>query len=99
MAHFAQIENNKVTQVIVAHSQAWCEETLGGEWVQTSYNTHGNQHPEGRPLHKNYAGIGYSWDGVGFAPPQCHEEATLDSETYLWTCTNEDHQPKEIVNE
>ena len=99
MSHFAQIENNKVTQVIVAHSQAWCEETLGGEWVQTSYNTHGNQHPENRPLHKNYAGIGYSWDGVGFAPPQCHEEATLDNETYLWTCTNEDHQPKEIVNE
>ena len=99
MSHFAQIENNKVTQVIVAHSQAWCEETLGGEWIQTSYNTHGNQHPENRPLHKNYAGIGYSWDGTGFAPPQCHEEATLDNETYLWDCTNEDHQPKEIVNE
>ena len=99
MSHFAQIENNKVTQVIVAHSKAWCEENLGGEWVQTSYNTHGNQHPEDRPLHKNYAGIGYSWDGIGFYSPQCHPEATLDNETYLWDCTNEDHQPKEIVNE
>jgi hypothetical protein len=96
MAHYAQIENGVVTQVIVAHSKAWCVDALGGEWVQTSYNTRGNQHPEGRPLNKNYAGIGFSWDGVGFAAPKCHDEATLNQETYLWDCTNPDHTPKEI---
>ena len=32
-------------------------------WIQTSYNTAGNQHKEGgTPLRGNYAGIGYTWD-------------------------------------
>jgi hypothetical protein len=84
MAHYAQIEDGVVTQVIVADSKEWCQTYLGGTWVQTSYNTHGNEHPEGRPLHKNYAGIGYTWDGTGFAAPKPYASWTLDSETYLW---------------
>ena len=94
MAHYAEVVDGVVARVIVAHSQAWCEENLGGTWVQTSYNTHGNQHPEDRPLHKNYAGIGYTWDGTGFASPRCHDEAVLDNDTYLWSCTNSDHDIK-----
>ena len=32
-------------------------------WIQTSYNTAGNQHKDGgTPLRGNYAGIGYTWD-------------------------------------
>ena len=32
-------------------------------WIQTSYNTVGNQHSDGgTPLRGNYAGIGYTWD-------------------------------------
>jgi hypothetical protein len=32
-------------------------------WIQTSYNTAGNQHRlGGTPLRGNYAGIGYEWD-------------------------------------
>ena len=32
-------------------------------WIQTSYNTLGNQHRDGgTPLRGNYAGIGYEWD-------------------------------------
>ena len=32
-------------------------------WIQTSYNTAGNQHRNGgTPLRGNYAGIGYEWD-------------------------------------
>ena len=32
-------------------------------WIQTSYNTLGNQHSGGgTPLRGNYAGIGYEWD-------------------------------------
>ena len=37
-----------------------------------------------RPLHKNYAGIGYSWDGTGFAAPQPYPSWTLNQDTYLW---------------
>jgi len=84
MAHFAKVVDGIVEQVIVADTKEWCEANLGGEWVQTSYNTHGNQHPEGRPLHKNYAGIGYSWDGEGFAPPQPYPSWSLDLYSYLW---------------
>lgn len=84
MAHYAKVEDGVVTQVIVADSKEWCQANLGGTWVQTSYNTHGNQHPEGRPLNKNYAGIGYTWDGTGFAAPQPFASWSLNSETYLW---------------
>jgi len=32
-------------------------------WIQTSYNTQGNQHSGGgTPLRGNYAGTGYTWD-------------------------------------
>ena len=32
-------------------------------WIQTSYNTSGNQHKlGGTPFRGNYAGIGYEWD-------------------------------------
>lgn len=85
MAHFAEIgEDNTVLRVIVADTKEWCENNLGGNWVQTSYNTIGNQHPDGRPLHKNYAGIGYHWDGVGFYAPQPFPSWTKNEDTYLW---------------
>jgi hypothetical protein len=84
MAHFAKVVDGIVEQVIVADTKEWCEANLGGEWVQTSYNTVGNVHPEGRPLHKNYAGIGYSWDGEGFAAPQPYPSWSLDLFSYLW---------------
>ena len=85
MAHFAEIDaDNTVIRVIVADNKEWCENNLGGTWVQTSYNTHANQHPEGRPLHKNYAGIGYSWDGIGFFAPQPFPSWTKNADTYIW---------------
>jgi len=86
MAHFAQVdENNIVTQVIVADTKEWCEQNLGGTWVQTSYNTLGGEHKlGGTPLHKNYAGIGYTWDGTGFYAPQPYSSWTLNQDTYLW---------------
>ena len=84
MSHYAKVEDGIVTNVIVADSQQWCEANLGGTWVQTSYNTHGNQHPEGRPLNKNYAGIGYHFDGIGFYAPQPFASWTKNAETYLW---------------
>lgn len=85
MGHYAKVENGIVTQVIVADGPDWCEKNLGGEWIQTSYNTHGGVHSEGKfPIHKNYAGIGYTFDGIGFAPPQPYPSWTLNINTYLW---------------
>jgi hypothetical protein len=85
MAHYAQVENGIVTQVIVADSLDWCEQNLGGEWVQTSYNTYGGVHKEGKfAIHKNFAGIGYTFDGTGFAAPKPFESWTLNKDSYLW---------------
>ena len=84
MSHFAKVVDGVVEQVIVADNKEWCQANLGGTWVQTSYNTHANQHPEGRALHKNYAGIGYTFDGTGFAAPQPYASWTKDADTYVW---------------
>jgi hypothetical protein len=86
MAHYAHITNGIVDNVIVIDAETLALGHWGdpSEWVQTSYNTHANQHPEGRPLHKNYAGMGYTWDGTGFAPPQPYPSWTKDTNTYLW---------------
>jgi hypothetical protein len=86
MAHYAKVEDGVVTQVIVADSKEWCQANLGGEWIQTSYNTYGgvNSRDGGTALHKNYAGIGYEWDGVGFYAPQPYPSWIKDEETYLW---------------
>ena len=86
MAHFAKVVDGIVEQVIVADNKEWCENNLGGTWVQTSYNTHGgvNNRPGGEALNKNYAGIGYTWDGIGFAAPQPYQSWILNSDTYLW---------------
>lgn len=85
MAHFAEIVDGVVQRVIVADTKEWCQANLGGTWVQTSYNTQGGVHTlGGTPLHKNYAGIGYTFDGVGFAAPQPYPSWTLNDDTYLW---------------
>jgi hypothetical protein len=85
MAHFAEIVDGIVERVIVAETKEWCEKSLGGAWVQTSYNTYGGEHKlNGIPLNKNYAGVGYTWDGIGFAAPQPFPSWTLNKDTYLW---------------
>jgi hypothetical protein len=85
MAHFAKVVDGVVEQVIVADTVQWCEANLGGTWVQTSYNTHGGVNSRGADaLHKNYAGIGYSFDGVGFAAPQPYASWALNPQSYLW---------------
>ena len=85
MGHYAKVEDGVVTQVIVADGPDWCEQNLGGQWVQTSYNTFGGVHSGGKfPIHKNYAGVGFTFDGVGFASPQPFSSWTKNLETYLW---------------
>ena len=86
MAHFAKIENGLVTQVIVAEQDVIDSGAFGTGWFQTSYNTHGGQHPEGRPLRGNYAGIGYTYDQINdvFYAPQPYASWTLSQSTWLW---------------
>lgn len=88
MAHFAKVENNIVTQVIVAEPEFFDTfvDTSPGEWIQTSYNTRAGEHPEGRPLRKNYAGIGFTYDKQrdAFIPPKPYESWILNEETCLW---------------
>ena len=90
MSHYAKVENGIVTQVIVAEEDFIQTGALGDPagFVQTSYNTHGGQHPEGRPLRKNYAGIGYTYDSGrdAFIPPQPYPSWTLNEDTCLWDC-------------
>jgi hypothetical protein len=85
MAHFAEVIDGVVERVIVADTKEWCETNLGGTWVQTSYNTYAGKHKlGGTPLNKNFAGIGYIWDGTGFAAHKPFESWTLDEETMTW---------------
>ena len=68
-----------------------------GTWLQTSYNTHGNQHPEGRPLRGNYAGIGYTYDATNdvFIAPKPSDTAVLNEETWLWEDTQAQEAPQD----
>jgi hypothetical protein len=92
LAHFAKIENNVVTQVIVVANKdtadangvekeyigaAFCEKLFGGTWKQTSYNG---------TIRKNYAGIGYTYnaDIDAFVPPKPFASWTLNNETAQW---------------
>ena len=75
MAHFAQVTNGIVQQVIVVSNDDAATEASGqafiasiglaGTWIQTSYN---NNPVEGASRGK-YAGIGDPWDGTVFASP------------------------------
>lgn len=89
MSHFAKVVDGIVTQVIVAEPEFFetFVDSSPGEWIQTSYNTHGGQHRNGgTPLRKNYAGIGYSYDRTkdAFIPPKPFASWVLDDETCLW---------------
>ena len=92
MAHFAQIENNLVTQVIVVdnsdildeqgnESEAigtqFCTDLLGGTWVQTSYNN---------SFRKNYAGTGFTFDDNrdAFIAPQPYPSWVLVEDICIW---------------
>ena len=98
MSHYAKIEDNIVTNVIVAEADHVA--TLDGTWVKTSYNMHGGIYydpatnkaaadqsiingDEARER-KNYAGAGYHYDGTGFFTPKPYESWNFNSTTYLW---------------
>jgi len=89
MGNFAKVRDGKVVQVIVAEQEFF--ETFvddsPGTWIQTSYNTYGNQHKlGGTPVRGNYAGIGYTYDHVNdvFIEPKPFSSWILDESTWLW---------------
>jgi len=95
LSHFAHITNGIVDNVIVVEAETLALGHWGdpSEWVQTSYRTHGGQHPEGKPLRANYAGISYIYDKTNdvFHPPRPvdHKGVSCDSftigaPTWLW---------------
>jgi hypothetical protein len=56
-------------------------------WIQTSYNTQGNQHKlGGTPLRGNYAGIGMIWDEDNniFWPKSPYASWVKDVATASW---------------
>ena len=112
MAHFARIDNNVVRRVIVIsddrapdpapdneqQGQAFIADVLGlaGEWKQTSYNTHGNQHLDGgTPFRGNYAGIGYTYDPDrdAFIPPEPPDAIGFDEATVSWIVPDAEPEP------
>lgn len=99
MAHYAYLdENNMVTQVIVGKD----ENEAPGNWEEyygakrTSYNTKGGIHhdpitnlpsdDQSKSFRKNYAGIGYLYDGLrdAFIPPKPFNSWILNEQTCLW---------------
>ena len=93
MAHFAEIDqDNRVLRVVVVANKdtsdengneveqigrVFCNRLLGGNWVQTSYNSN---------FRKNYAGVGYIYDSQrnAFIPPKPYPSWILDEETCNW---------------
>ncbi|NBR25756.1 MAG: hypothetical protein EBU08_18625 [Micrococcales bacterium] len=99
MAHYAQIENDVVTNVIVAEQDFidyLKSQNSAAQWIQTSYNTRGGVHYDpvtGEPsadqtkaLRKNYASIGYTYNQEldAFIAPKPYPSWTLNQETCLW---------------
>jgi hypothetical protein len=53
------VEDEAVGQQYLERHNNWPAQM----WIQTSYNTSGNQHKNGGTVFRgNYAGIGYTWD-------------------------------------
>lgn len=94
MAHFAQIENNIVTQVIVVSNNDVNDlpfpdsEPLGVAFCQSLFgaDTEWKQTSYNRNFRKNYASIGGQYDAAldAFIPPKPYPSWVLNTETCLW---------------
>ena len=84
MAHFAEILDGVVQRVIVVHDNEeangaqFCQDLLGGEWVQCSYNNR---------IRKQFPSAGFAYNSTAdvFVAPKPYPSWTLDS--------NHDWQP------
>jgi hypothetical protein len=104
MAHYAFIENNIVTEVIVGIDETELIEGLDPEtWygnfrnktcVRTSYNN---------KIRYNFAGIGYTYDADAdafIAPrPECGHKELFLNDLFKWNCQRCELDSKESSNE
>ena len=100
MSHYAKVLDGVVIQVINAEAEFFDTfiDTSPGEWIQTSYNTHGGVHyqpnvipltpseDQTKALRKNYAVIGGTYDvnKDAFIPPKPFKKWVLNNDTCLW---------------
>jgi hypothetical protein len=100
MAHFAKVENNIVTEVLVAEQDFINSGKVGNpsEWVQTSYNTHGGVHYSaddgegtrvadgGVALRKNFGCVGDIYDATrdAFYKQKPYPSWVLNEDTCYW---------------
>jgi hypothetical protein len=87
MAHYAKVENEIVTAVIVAEQDFINLLEDANSYVQTSYSTKAGVHElGGTPLRKNFAGIGFTYDKDrdAFIPPKPFPSWILNENTCLW---------------
>ena len=84
MGHFAKIENNIVTQVIVVDNDKFnteeegiifCNNLIPGEWVQTSYNNN---------FRGKFASIGDLYINNTFIPWKPFDSWVLNEDTLEW---------------
>ena len=79
MSHFAKLNNNVVTEVIVSEQDFINSGAVGDSflWVQTSYN--GN-------FRKNFAAVGYTYDKTrdAFIAPKPYSSWVLVEDTCQW---------------
>jgi len=79
MSHFAKLNNNVVTEVIVSEQDFINSGAVGDSflWVQTSYNNN---------FRKNYAAVGYTYDKTkdAFIAPKPYPSWTLIEDTCQW---------------
>jgi hypothetical protein len=93
MAHYAFLnENNIVTEVIAGidetelieglDTETWYGNFRGQVCKRTSYNG---------KIRKNYAGVGFSYDGVrdAFIPPEPSNAIGFDEHKCIWITPNE----------
>jgi hypothetical protein len=91
MAHYAFLENNIVTEVIVGidetelieglEPETWYSNFRGQKCIRTSYNS---------KIRYNYAGIGYAYDpdaDAFIAPrPECGHKELFLNDLFKWNC-------------
>ncbi len=95
MSYFAKVINDKVVKVIKAEQDFIdkYDDGLGGEWIQTSYNSRGGKHydrngvEDDKPhLRYNYAGGDFTYDreNDAFIPPKPYSSFVLNKTTFRY---------------
>ena len=95
MAHYAFLDNDIVTEVIVGIDETeliegktpedWYSEFKGQACKRTSYNG---------KIRFNYAGVGYTYDPIDdafIAPAPCQHEELILTDKKQWECSNAEH--------